>query len=394
MTTWPPVSSRAVRGHREGTVFQRKADGLWVAAVSLPNGKRRRRYARTKALAQEALRDLQRELGRGVRRTRRLTVAALLRSWFADVLASDRAPKTVAGYRSLLDVHLLPELGHYQVEDLTAGAIDGWLARSGGEPQTLRHRRAALRAAFNWGIAQRLVSDNPVMGSKAPRLDPTPPTILTLAQAQQVIEQTRGDWLHPLWVLFLTTGMREAEALALTWEDDIDLDVGTVTVRSTLHHTKDPETPWERRATKTRRVRTVPLTQLAVDALREHRTRMYGLRQPDWTYYRHAFLNERGLPYHGTRVLLLWKRRLAELGLPPVVIHECRHTAASLMLSLGYGLEDVKQILGHSTIRVTSDVYSHPVDRRLRLVAEGLDRALREKSGAELVQPAGAEPRQ
>lgn len=373
----PPVSSPAMRGHREGSVFQRAEDGLWIASVSLPNGKRRRRYARTKSLARDALKDLQRELGRGVRRTRRLTVAALLHSWFADVQASGLAPKTVAGYRSIVNRHLVPDIGHYMVEDLTAGSVDTWLALSKGAARSKLHRRAALWTAFAWGVAHRLVADNPVEGSKSIPVDDAPPDILTLAQAQRVIEETRDDWLHPLWVLFVTTGMREAEALALTWEDDIDLEVGTVTIRATLHHTQDPDRPWERRATKTRRVRTIPLTRLALEALREHRTRMYSLREPTWPYFRHAFLNERGLPYHGTRILLLWKRRLAELGLPVVVIHEVRHTAASLMLSLGYTLEDVKQILGHSTIRITSDVYSHPVDDRLRLVAEGMDKALR-----------------
>lgn len=377
MPTLPPVSSPSMRGHREGSVFQRKSDGLWVAKVSLPDGRRRATYSRTKALARESLKELNRELGRGVRRTRRLTVAELLRSWFADVEASTLAPKTIAGYRSIVNRHLEPDLGHYRIEDFHPGTINRWLTKATAAQRTKLHWRAALWTAFNWGVAQRLVADNPVAGSKSLPVDENPPDILTLAEARRVINETEGDWLHPLWVLLVTTGMREAEALALTWDDDIDLTAGTVTIRATLHHTTDPEQPWERRATKTRRVRTIPLTQLAVEVLTAHRLKMAALRQNDWRYWRHAFINESGQPYHGTRVLLLWKRRLAELGLPIVVIHELRHTAASLMLSLGYSLEDVKQILGHSTIRVTSDVYSHPVDSRLRLVAEGMDKALR-----------------
>lgn len=365
-----------MRGHREGSVFRRKSDGLWVAKVSLPDGRRRSAYARTKALAKDELVKLQGDLGRGIRRTRRLTTAELLRWWLADIEAGKLAPKTIAGYRTLTTNHLIPGLGAVQADDLTPGIVDRWVAGMTGSPRSKSHRRAALRTALNWGIARRFIGTNAVEGSKPLAQNAEAPDILTIAQAQDVIERTRGDWLHPLWVLFVTTGMREAEALALTW-DDLDLTAGTVRIAATLHHTKDKKVPWVRRATKNKRVRAFPLTRLAQEALAAHKKRTTLTREAEWKYYGHVFLNERGLPYHGTRVLLLWYETLTRLGLPRVKIHELRHTAASLMLSLGYTLEDVKQILGHSTIRVTSDVYSHPVDDRLRLVTEGLDRALR-----------------
>lgn len=366
----------AVRGHNEGTVFRRKSDGLWVAKVSLPDGRRRSAYARTKAKAKDELERLNRDLGRGIRRTRRLTIAELLRSWLIEVEASSLAPKTIAGYRTIARRHLIPGLGAFRADDLTPDAIDRWIAEMGGSPRSLSHRRAALRTALNWGIARRQISGNAVEGSKPVAQATTPPDVLTIAQAQKVIEGTAKDWLHPLWVVYVTTGMRESEALALTW-DDLDLKAGTVRIAATLHHVKDEKRPWVRRATKNKRVRTIPLTRLAQEALTEHHARMVLTREASWRYYGHVFLNESGLPYHGTRVLLLWYETLTKLELPRVKIHELRHTAASIMLSLGYTLEDVKQILGHSTIRVTSDVYSHPVNERLRLVTEGLDRALR-----------------
>lgn len=371
------VRSPVVKGHNEGSLYQRRSDGLWIASVSLPDGRRRSASSKDKAKARDHLRRLLRETGQGVTRTKRLTVAELLRSWLAEAVEpSALAPKTRAGYVGIVENHLVPLFGAFAVERLTPGAIADGLTRSATSPRSKGHHRAVLHSAFEWGRAHRLVPENPAGSARLPTAIVKDATILTLEQAMTVIEETRGEWLHALWLLFLTTGMRESEALGLTW-DDVDLAAGRIKVVATLHRSGNRRDPWIRRPTKTRRERVVPLGAMVVAALTEQQRRLAEARQDDWRYFGHVFLNEQGQPYHGTRVLLLWYETLARLGLPRVKIHELRHTAASLMLSLGYTLEDVKQILGHSTIRVTSDVYSHPVDSRLREVAEGMDRALR-----------------
>ena len=196
---------------------------------------------------------------------------------------------------------------------------------------------------------------------------------LTLDQAMTVIERTRGDWLHPLWVLFLTTGAREAEALGLTW-DDVDLVAGKATIGATLHRTGTRGS----RGSGGRRRRAA---RAACRWARwpwprwPSRRRFADVRQPDWRYFGLVFLPSTGSPGTARRPAAL-VRDAGGPGAAAGARSRLRHTAASLMLSLGYGLEDVKQILGHSTIRVTSDTYRHPVEARKRLVAEGLDEAL------------------
>jgi integrase len=366
-----------MRGHRQGSLCQRGDNGLWVARVSLPDGSRRTATSMDKRVAQAELERMLRETGQGVRRTKRLSVAAFLRWWLADAVdTSGLSPKTKAGYHGIVENHLVPLFGDYPIERLTEGVISDGLTRSATSTRTKTHHRAVLHQAFLWAASHRLVAENPAAHARLPTPRGREAATLTQEQAMTVIEETRGDWLHPLWVLFLATGVREAEALGLTW-DDVDLANGRVTIRATLHRTRDRGEPWERRPTKSGRTRSVPLGPMAVAALSAHKARLAELRQPDWRYFGLVFLTEAGRPYHGSGVLARWYETLERLGLPRVTIHGCRHTAASLMLSLGFGLEDVKQILGHSTIRVTSDTYSHPVDERQRLVADGMDRALR-----------------
>jgi integrase len=366
-----------MRGHRQGSLCRRGNNGLWVARVSLPDGSRRTATSMDKRVAQAELLRLLRETGQGVRRTKRLSVAECLRWWLADAVdTSSLAPKTKAGYRGIVKNHLVPLFGDYPIERLTEGVISDGLTRSATSTRTKTHHRAVLHQAFLWAASHRLVAENPVAHARLPTPRGREAATLTLEQAMTVIEKTRGDWLHPLWTLFLTTGVREAEALGLTW-DDIDLAAGRATIRATLHRTRDRDEPWERRPTKSGRTRSVPLGPMALAALAAHKAHLADLRRPDWRYFGLVFLTEAGRPYHGSAILARWYETLERLALPRVRVHELRHTAASLMLSLGFGLEDVKQILGHSTIRITSDTYSHPIDSRLKLVADGLDRALR-----------------
>ena len=103
-----------------------------------------------------------------MRRTKRLTVAACLRWWLADAVdTSSLAPKTKAGYRGIVENHLVPLFGAYPVERLTEGVISDGLTRSGTSARTKSHHRAVLHAAFLWAVSHRLVADNPAAKAQA-----------------------------------------------------------------------------------------------------------------------------------------------------------------------------------------------------------------------------------
>jgi integrase len=209
-------------------------------------------------------------------------------------------------------------------------------------------------------------------------------TVLTAEQARMVIDGTKEDRLHALYVLFLTTGMREAEALALTWAD-VDLDAGTATITRTLHRSHpgdydyDPSDPWVFRAPKTDRSRrTVNIPPVTVAALREHRVKQLEERAAMGELGGEGlvFVSTRGHPIHGENLLPGWYAHLARLGLPRVVLHDLRHSAATILHAQGVPLEVIADILGHSTVRVTQDLYRHKVPALQREAADAMERAL------------------
>jgi integrase len=177
---------------------------------------------------------------------------------------------------------------------------------------------------------------------------------LTSGQLIHLFDSTQGDPLHALWTLLGTAGLRRGEALGLEWAD-VDLDGGRVSVRQTLQRRRGvgfvlvpPKTPRSRRS--------VLLTGLAVMALREHRCRQIAKFGND---SRFVFTNRIGGPLDGSRATIGLAKALLKAGLPRVRVHDLRHTTASVLLELGVHPKIVQDLLGHSTIAVTMDTYSH-----------------------------------
>ena len=170
-----------------------------------------------------------------------------------------------------------------------------------------------------------------------------------------LIDGTREDPMHPFYVLALSTGMREAEMLGLTWER-IDFDRRTVTVADTLQRVNGE---WKLLPPKTERSRrTIDVPEATIVALRAHRTAQRLLRAskgelgPDGL----VFTTSTGRPIHGSNLLPRFRATLERLGLPRITIHDLRHSAATWLFALGVPLPVIADRLGHSTIRVTADL--------------------------------------
>lgn len=388
MTSWPgsrSVGLPTVRGHGEGTVYKHKT-GLWAAAVSLPDGKRRTAYchgrlarslgeaANTRKAARALLKELVRQRDAGLNLNPRLTVAALLSGWLDEVIQV--RPATRRHYRMIAEHHLIPALGKVPLSELTPLQVQRYLNAKGKThaPQTVRHHHAVLRNALGYGVRAGYCGRN-VAGLVTPpiarRHEQATLTPLDLGRIGD-----SDDRLRTLWLLAGTHGLRESEALGLLWED-VDLDAGLAHVRGQLARAGgrwvivEPKTALSRR--------TVALAPQVVAALTAHRERMLdeAARAPSWPFYCHVFLTPSGRPYHSAKLLDAWYALLDRLELPRMPFHNLRHTAASNALSAGASLEDVKQMLGHSSIRLTSDTYSHPDPVRQRQVADLLGRSFK-----------------
>jgi len=360
----------ARRAWGQGSVYQRR-DGRWVASLRLA-GSQRTSYHHDEAAARAAL------SARLARRDSGLVgtdppLGAYLAAWLADVRPTV-APATWKQHEAIVRLHITPALGRTRLSALTVGQVRAWLHSSTLHPRSVSHHRATLRRALADAVRDGLVVRNVAALARPPSVPDVERAWLTTDQVRTLLASTEGDRLHALWALGASAGLRIGEALALAW-DDVDTDAATLTVRSTLHREAGE---WVVREPKTRSSRrTVPLTPLAVAALRAHELRQAQEQLAHGTRRRGlVFTTPEGRPLHGTNVLPALYAALEAAGLPRVTFHGLRHSAASLMLEAGVPMKVVSELLGHSTLRVTADLYSHVAPTLARDAADRVQRAL------------------
>jgi integrase len=216
----------------------------------------------------------------------------------------------------------------------------------------------------------------------------TPPRInrkeirtLSPEESRRFLAAIESDRLEALYVLAVTSGMRQGELLALRWTD-VDLEAPAVSVHATLQRTRGSLVFAPPKTSRSRR--RVALTRAAVEALRRHRARQGAERLragTAWGDPELIFTNEVGQPLHGTYLTKLFQVALVRAGLPRLRFHDLRHTAATLLLGRGVHPKIASEMLGHSSVAITLDLYSHVTPTMQREAATEMDRALKPVSG-------------
>jgi integrase len=250
-------------------------------------------------------------------------------------------------------------------------ACYGDLLAKGLAPRTVQYAHAVLHRALDQAVRWNLIVRNPTDAVDAPRPQRKEIAVLNAEQAQRFLDAAKGDRLHALYVLALMTGMRQGELLGLRWQD-VDLGAGSVSVRRTLVRTSQGWSWAEPKTAKGRR--TVALPAIAVEALRQHRIKQLEERLRAgsiWDDHDLVFPNHTGKPLERQNVVKRsFRPLLNRAGLPA---NRLRHSAATLLLLLGEHPKVVQERLGHSTIGVTMDTYSHVLPDMQRKAADRLD---------------------
>ena len=209
------------RGHNEGSIFYRKRDRRWVAQVTMPDGSRPSRSHPEKAEARRLLRELLRKRDQGLSNARDERLGSFLESrWLPDVRPR-LAPKTWRRHEQIVRLHIVPYVGHIRLSELSVSDCRRLFQRLGADmdAQTVRHVRATLRRGLADAQREGLVERNTAALAEPPPMKRRERTHLDADQLRTLIDGTRGQRMHALYVLALTTGMREAEMLGLTWAD-------------------------------------------------------------------------------------------------------------------------------------------------------------------------------
>lgn len=224
----------------------------------------------------------------------------------------------------------------------------------------MQYIHATLHKALKQAVMDGLIPRNATEAVKAPRPEKKEIRPLSPAAVRALLSAAAGDRLEALYVLAITTGMRQGELLRLKWED-VDLGAGTLQVRRTLTRTKDGPVFGTPKTVKSRR--NIRLTAPAVEALKRHRIAQHEERLklgPLWADQDLVFPNRSGAPMHPYQLLEGFRKLLRQAGLPENArFHDLRHTCATLLLSKGTHPKIVQELLGHATISITLDTYSH-----------------------------------
>jgi integrase len=193
-------------------------------------------------------------------------------------------------------------------------------------------------------------------------------------EAQSFLKVVKGDRLEALYSVALAVRLRRGEALALRWEEDVDLDKGTITVRNSLQRIDGKLVLVEPKSERGRR--TIALPDFAVKALRQHRARQTEerlLAGKRWQQTGYVFTTTIGTAMDGISVTRRFQRILKNAGLPRQRFHDLRHAAASLLLAQGVNPRVVMEILGHSQISLTLNTYSHVIPSLQRDATRRMD---------------------
>jgi integrase len=373
----------------EGSLYQRKSDGRWFGSIVEPDeaGKLKRRTvsAKTKDAARIKLKRLMNEQERFEAEglppmDTTVTVDQLLDRWHKVIVAT-RRETTASNYRYMIDGHIVPfilpggrRLGSKKVAKLTFGEVDALLdakREAGLSASTRRLIRSVLVQAINQAMKWRIVTRNEAAMSTPVTVKRTEGRSLSPTQAKRLTETLKTCPMGSLFTVMLTTGMRRGEALGLRWED-VDLKKGVISVRQQLQRINGELKATEVKTERSRR--SINLAKPTVVALKEYKAaqRAERLASAAWTDTGYVFTTGIGTPLDPRNVAKQFESNCLKAKIGKWHPHELRHSAASLMLATGTPLQVVSAVLGHASIRITSDVYGHVLDPQRQDAADAL----------------------
>ncbi|MDT7699622.1 MAG: hypothetical protein QOJ30_1947 [Pseudonocardiales bacterium] len=375
---------------------------------------------RTKREAQEACTEALDNARRGqLVRTTRKTVGEFLEDWIIS-RKLDMKPSAWRGYRDYLDAYVLPIVGTTPLQDLdtvrlnllyvhlleqgrrkadrdgqmhayylaelaagrvptaTAVATAGGVTYDAGRKALIRYRRGQVPRQHNGGLAPKTVRNvhvmlhgaladavrwnllqrNPVTDARPPRVRRRAHAVWSTDELRRFVEHARSDPYAALWLLVCTTGLRRSELAGLR-RADLDLAHGRLTSGETRVVVGGHVTDSDGKSDGSRR--TLALGPVTVEALRKYLARWDELKQEFGHAGQHLFCHPDGRPIHPDTITEWFARLNWEAGLPPIRLHDVRHSYATAALRAGVPVKVVSERLGHSSVSFTQDIYMHVI---------------------------------
>ena len=380
------MTARRKAANGAGSIYQRK-DGRWCGElyVTEAGGRRARRqvYGRTRREAETKLVQLRSKADGDIPLTpARLTLELYLKEWLTQIVAPRVRPNTLEAYSYNAEKYLVPDLGKRPLAKLTAREVRLYLdelGQRGVGVRTIRYVHSTLRAALEDAVREELLEKNVAKLVRPPVTPKAERQPLTIDEIRAFLKATRDERLHAMFVTIALLGLRRSEVLGLRW-DDVDLGMGTLTVRQGLHRVDGALRLMPTKTVRSRR--TVPLPTPVLESLENHRREQDAERMclaEHWPQSGFVFTTPIGTPIDPDNGSKIVRAALRRSGVRTVRLHDFRHGLVSVLLGLGVPPRTVMEIAGHSALEMTMNVYAHVTLDDKRAALDKLGAALEEE---------------
>jgi integrase len=378
-----------MKGH-----IRKRGERSWAIIIDLDrgtDGKRKQKWHTvqgTKKEAERKLTELLHSLDTGMYvPPSKLTVGDFLGKWLQASAKSTVSGKTFERYSEIVNRRWIPAVGSIPLLKLTPLRIQAcyseWLSdgrldgkKGGLSAQTVLHHHRVLREALNQAVRWQLMPRNPADAVDPPKPQRKEMKALDATQMAWLLAVARGTRFYVPVLLSMTTGMRRGEFLALRWSD-VDLVSATVTVNRSIEQTNDGV---KFKSTKGKRGRLVILPSIVVEVLNDHKVTQEAQKRLLGCGYTDLGLicaKEDGNIWKPDTMTSDFGDLTDRAGLTGVRLHDMRHSHATQLLLQGVNPKIVSERLGHSTVGITLDIYSHILPGMQEQAATKIDSALR-----------------
>lgn len=379
------------RANGEGSIYKtkdrikagKKIPGRWIGSVTvgMAAGKQVRRYrtASTRASVMAKLDKLRDELKLGLPgKAISETFGGFVEdSWLVHVKAH-RSPNTESLYRTVAKLYVIPRIGGFQIPKLTSSVLQAFVDKmvTDGVPPRMRQVAFAItRKALRHAIKMNKIAADPTTVIEKPAHEPEEIFPFTAEEAAKIIDQTKGERWHALYVLALTCGLRIGELLGLPWSG---IDFKERQIRITQQAAQTRGAMIIRKPKTKTSVRTIEMPSIVYQALRDHQAIMMkdGLAGNDLVFP----APEGGTMQRTNFAAREWKSLLEGLKIAARGFHHTRHTYATLALMAGVNALVVAKVMGHSKPSTTLNIYGHVLKGQQSQSVDAIARIFGEKT--------------
>ena len=378
------MAKRKKRGN--GSIHLRK-DGRWEGRYVIGYNEKglpitKNVLAKTKAECSAKLKQLRDRLNPSVpdQSKPEILLSDWLNTWYQDYKKPNLRPNTQMSYERRIYEHIIPALGHIQLDKLTTGEIQqfythlkqqGRLLRTelygeGLSNQTVRGIHTTLHAALDKAVAENLIFRNPADGCQLPSTKAREMKVLAPEEIQRLLIQAKEDGCFELLLLELSTGLRRGEICALQW-DDLNLNNGTLRVERQVHRVKG-ELVVSQPKTKASN-RSIVLPGPVLQVLRNYQTSIHSR----WMFPSPV---KEDSPMDPAAVRKRLSTILKRAECKHIRFHDLRHTFATASLEHGMDVKTLSTIIGHVSSSTTLNIYAHVTDEMQRAAAEKIDHSI------------------